>query len=168
MYIGGLPVPLQSQIVAAAGAGGGGGGGGTRTETYNTLPYAESDFGNVSYAFGTSLPQINDGLDNTGPIANGGYLGVVLTFAAPVYLNRLSIRPGQFNGSFNQPEFLSIYRGVTTANLLYTGASSPNAYNLELFANANFDTASAVYRIDFTSSGTYTAVLTLAALGVVA
>lgn len=168
MYIGQIPVPLNAQVVGDSGG----------IVTYNFLPYTPSDTGTTSYFNTQTLNRINDGaflVGQDGAISQSSNLPVIMTFAAPVHLNRLRYFPGQFNGPANAPKTFSIYRGATTATLLYSfdyGAAYNSAMSgwqtFELFGRTGFDIASNIFRIDFFSPTGFTSVMELEAYGQVA
>jgi hypothetical protein len=166
MYIGGVPLPLRADIVAPAP-----GGGPVRPETYNFLPYVASDGGTViqgspgwSYTGPTiyqypewSLDHINDGNFDVGVNAFQS-LPLIMTFAAPVYLNRIVFTLGQqYNYAANHPVTATFYRGSSTSPLLvHTFAT--DGFTAELFANPAFNTASATWRIDFINPASFSQV----------
>lgn len=100
-----------------------------------------------------------------------GELYVILTFPLPIYLNRLIIRTGQFNGYYNYPQGLVVYRGTTTANPILNSSGSFNLptanTTFDTLLNPLFDIPSDTFLLRFfnTTGGNYVSVLDVIAYG---
>lgn len=90
-----------------------------------------------TYTFqsGQGLAQINDGNPNTGVMKTGGTAntGLIIsaTFAQSTQLNSIRIHSGQFNGDFNMPTTVKVYKGsgAILDNLIATFNSIDNPNN---------------------------------------
>jgi hypothetical protein len=146
-----------------------------RPATKNVLTYAPTAA--ETYNFFNNPPlqglsYLNDGLkigatNGLLKLAGSGTSGellIIATFSEPKHLNEIRVTPGQFNGAFNQPQFLWIYSGTTTTTLLAGGAgglavaptpTTPvSEYIYDLIGNPNFDVARNQYLFRFkVSSG---------------
>lgn len=148
---------------------------GSRSTAKNLLSYTQSagESGALYYTTADSLPALRKGVPwpltnfSNGPLKNGGgtygELFIIATFAAEVWLNEVQVAVGQFNGAYNTPRRLSIYRGQTTSNPLINptaqnlniGTGTPSAPPLTVFdlsANQDFETPSNTYLFRFWSA----------------
>lgn len=114
--------------------------------------YTPSDNGGGYYG-GYDLTYIDDGdfvTNGTIWLTSGVTpIEMTMTFASAVRLTRLRLLAGQFNGNFNAPTAIDVYRGTSAGTLLanITPTYSDTEYD---FSNSNINT---VYTLVITPSG---------------
>ncbi|MBN4062501.1 T9SS type A sorting domain-containing protein, partial [Bacteroidales bacterium AH-315-I05] len=89
-----------------------------------------------------NLTYINDGDSTKGTIWGGGTPNpyeLTMTFSSSVQLDSVRIKAGQFNGNYNKPVEMRLYRGTTAGTLLSTITPSYN-YTGNSFANGGSNT----------------------------
>jgi hypothetical protein len=134
-----------------------------RMNVFNTLSYTPTVMAGQAYtASAITLSKIKDG-DMLQGIYNAGSYSTVkinVTFTAAVYLNKIRIANGQFNGCYNYPTRMQIYQGSSdTGTLLSThtslGCSSGNFSEIDISNNfayeLNMDTLTIVF--DMSNTG---------------
>lgn len=135
------------------------------TTLLNTLTYTESLIS--AQTVGTSLsprPAANANNNNTTDgftltnVGGGATVDYRVTFASPTFINRMTLYLGQFNGGFNAPQTVTVYRGGTKADpVIYSatmhtlpatdGTTKTHIYNTG--SDVNFDVAASVYLVSF-------------------
>ncbi|MBD2178410.1 hypothetical protein H6F42_15935 [Pseudanabaena sp. FACHB-1998] len=89
--------------------------------------YSPSTLAQYSYSAGYNFSFINDGNLNAGVAASGlnpsQGLGIICSFPTSIILSAFQAWLGQFNGPYNFPNNLRIFRGdsIDTNNLVYNG-----------------------------------------------
>ncbi len=85
------------------------------TDFREGLPYVASEKESYAYYFANTLNKINDGNLTHGVMKTGGGTDnkfiIKCTFAAQTKLNNISIIGGQFNGAYNCPDEVRVYKG---------------------------------------------------------
>jgi hypothetical protein len=132
---------------------------------FNTLSYTPSVMAGQAYtSSGITLSKINDGDLLQGIYNTAGAYSTVkinVAFTAPVYLNKIRIANGQFNGCYNYPTRMRIYQGSSdTGTLLSThtslGCSSGTFSEIDISSNfsyeLNMDTLTIVFDVSNTGA----------------
>lgn len=130
------------------------------TQRLDPLSYTASALENYTYYPGNyTLAAINDNDLTNGTIKTdggaSGYLKVLATFPNPVYLNKLTVYTGQFNGNYNSPQKLEVYAGSSdTGNALLSSNLdiSNGTTNLDTTSNTAFNNSSNQYTFVFSNS----------------
>ena len=135
-----------------------------RPATKNPLTFTVTGEPGAFYMGGNGINGINDGSVATGTVKTSGgtaqQLVVLVTFPTEVYLNEIVVTTGQFNGSYNKPDRIAVYRGnstsgpilLPTSTPLISGPDNPGpgpTTTIDLLGNSNFDTASTQYLFAF-------------------
>ena len=129
--------------------------------------YTPTELETYYYASGESLSRINDGnKTNQGVLKAGspssGEFKILLTFNAPIRLTRINFWLGQFNGPYNFPTSVDIYRGNTIGqNLINTTSFSTQTGTISLDSGINYSTT---FSLNF-KGGAEIGVLEIEALG---
>ena len=104
------------------------------------IPYTASTLGSYSYFSASySLDKLNDGTGEACMAFTGDVFRVITTFPEAKLLTSFLLTNGQFNGDFNKPEQVDVYRGsaVEPTNLLDTFVVS-NYATTEYFITEEF------------------------------
>jgi len=127
------------------------------TSLFNTLTYTPTASYSYTYNSTYVLSLINDDNLSAGVIKTGGGVGAELqftvTFSSSVFINRVGIRTGQFNGNFNGFYELELWDSTFSTLLYYIKAAAFGTWytytNIDTTADADLDTARTVYGVKF-------------------
>jgi hypothetical protein len=139
-----------------------------RPTAKDLLTYSVSAAEPYSYYQGNDLTYLNNEpgrpSEGFGVIKAGGgsyrALLLIVTFSNPVWLNEVQVVTGQFNGYYNAPLALTIYRGNTVNNPILNAEEADNLNQgafggtnpmttFDLLGNAAFDEPSNTYLFRF-------------------
>lgn len=151
------------------------------TTLFNALTYTESLIS--AQTFSTRPPanannnNKTDGFILTN-VGGGATIDYRCTFASPVFINRIELYLGQFNGGFNAPQNVTVYRGGTKSDpviysaTMHTLSASDGTTKTHIYdttTDTDFDTPSSVYLVSFseTSGATSSSVNEVDLLGYV-
>ena len=123
----------------------------TAEEVTSTLKtYTPTELETYFYASGQPLSRINDGnKTNQGVLKAGspspGEFKILLTFNTPIRLTGIDFWLGQFNGAFNFPTSVDIYRGGTVGlNFINTTSFSTQNGTISLDSGSSYSTTFAL------------------------
>lgn len=157
-----------------------------RSNAVNILTYTALALESYTYFDSIyTITAINDANINAGVMkSSGGTLGTIkmrATFSAPVFLNEIRVRVGQFNGTFNAPDRMRVFRGNDdTGLLLFTdndicippnnGGAALQTKTIDLLNQSSFDIPSSTFTFvfDVVPSGNAVSIADLSLRGAIA
>lgn len=127
--------------------------------TFQSLPLKQSytalSLESYTFTSGYEINKINDGNNSAGAMKSGGgttnELRVLATFTTPVILSAFDYYRGQYNGAFNMPTSVDVYRGnaIDSSKLLQSLSFPSQNGSSSIPTN---DKASTTYTFNFKAS----------------